>query len=143
MHAALILLGFWALAFVTLCLALLLLNIYSDLIGYDFMLHNLGKEALVAGICSLIEAASVWVVITYFPGATRGLIVPALLIFVIYMLAHLEDWNRFDPGLVLMFQFVIGAIAVSLFGGHFGAALIITVVFAGALAVIGSIARGL
>jgi len=143
MHAALILLGFWAFAFVSLCLALLLLNIYSDLIGYDFMLHGIGKEAALAGICSLIEAASVWVVVTYFPGAARALIVPAMLIFVIYMLTHLEDWNRFDPGLVLMFQFVIAGIAVTLFGGHFGAALIIVVVFAGALAVIGSIAKGL
>lgn len=143
MHAALVLLGFWAFAFVSLCLALLLLNIYSDLIGYDFTLHSLGKELFLAGICSLIEAASVWVVITFLPGAARALIVPGLLIFVIYMLAHLEDWNRFDPGLVLMFQFVIGAIAVSLFGGNFGAALVIAVVFAGALAVIGSIAKGL
>ena len=123
MHAALILLGFWALAFVTLCLALLLLNIYSQFIGYDFTLHSAGKEALVAGICSLI--------------------VPALLVFVIYMLAHLEDWNRFDPGLVLLVQFAIAAIAVALLGGNFGAALIIAVVLAGALAVIGSIAKGL
>lgn len=142
MHAPLILLGFWAFAFVTLCLALVLLHLYSDLIGYDFMLHSLGKEAFLVEICSLIEAASVWVVITYLPGATRALIVPAMLIFVICMRAHLEDWNRFDPGLVRMFQFIIGAIVVSLFGGHFGAALIIAVVFAGALAVIGSIAKG-
>lgn len=69
MHAALVLLGFWAIAFVSLCLALLLLNIYSDLIDYDFTLHSIGKELFLAGICSLIEAASVWVIITYIPGA--------------------------------------------------------------------------
>ena len=142
MHPAFILLGFWALAFVTLCLALLLLNIYSNLIDYDFTLHGLRKEAILAGVCSLIEAASVWVVVTYLPGATRALILPVLLIYVIYMLAHLEDWNRFDPGLALLFQFIIVVIVVSLFGGHFGAAAIVTVVFVGALAVIGSFAKG-
>jgi len=143
MHPVFILLGLWAFAFVSLCLALLLLNICSNLIDYDFTLNGLRKEAILAGICSLIEAVSVWIVATYIPAATRALILPALLIFVIYMLAHLEDWNRFDPGLVLLFQFVIGAIAVSLFGGHIGAAVIITVVFAGVLAVIAGIARGL
>lgn len=143
MHPIFMLVGFWALAFISLCLALLLLNIYANLIDYDFMLHNLGKEAILAGVCSLIEAVSIWAVATYLPGAARALIVPALVVFVIYLLAHLEDWNKSDPGLVLIFQFVIGLVALCLFGGHFGAAVIIAIVFAGALAVIGGIAKTL
>lgn len=143
MHPVFMLVGFWALAFISLCLALLLLNIYANLIDYDFMLHNLGKEAILAGVCSLIEAVSIWAVATYLPGAARALIVPALVVFVIYLLAHLEDWNKSDPGLVLIFQFVIGLVALCLFGGHFGAAVIIAIVFAGALAVIGGIAKAL
>jgi hypothetical protein len=143
MHPVFMLVGFWALAFISLCLALLLLNIYANLIDYDFMLHNLGKEAILAGVCSLIEAVSIWAVATYLPGAARALIVPALVVFVIYLLAHLEDWNKSDPGLVLIFQFVIGLVALCLFGGHFGAAVIIAIVFAGALAVIGGIAKTL
>lgn len=143
MHPAFILVAFWVLAFVSLCLALLLLNIYSNLIDYDFMLHSLGKEAIIAGICSLIEAVSIWVVATYLPGAGRALFLPAMVVFVIYLVAHLEDWNKYDPGLVLIFQLVIGLVAVCLFSGHFGAAVIIAVVFAGALAVIGGIAKAL
>lgn len=143
MHPAFILVGFWALAFISLCLALLLMNIYANLIDYDFMLHSLGKEAILAGICSLIEAASIWAVATYLPGAARALIVPAMVVFVIYLLAHFEDWNKYDPGLVLLFQLVIGLVAMCLFGGHLGAAVIIVIVFAGALAVIGAIAKAL
>jgi len=143
MHPAFILAGYWALAFISLCLALLLLNLYSNLIDYDFMLHSLGKEVILAGVCSLIEAVSIWAVLTYLPAATRALIVPAMVVFVIYLLAHFEDWNKYDPGLVLLFQFVIGMVAMCLFGGHFGAAVIIVIVFAGALAVIGGIAKAL
>ena len=143
MHPALILLGLWIFAFVSLCLALLLLNLYSNLIDYDFTLHGLRKEAILASICSLIEAASVWIVVTYLPGATRALILPALMVFVIYMLAHLEDWNRFDPGLVLIFQFVIAGAVLAMFAGYFGAAAIIVTVFAGVLTVIASITKGL
>lgn len=143
MHPAVILVGFWALAFISLCLAVVLLNIYATLIDYDFMLHSLGKEAILAGVCSLIEAVSIWAVQTYLPTASRALIVPAMVVFMIYLLAHFEDWNKYDPGLVLLFQFVIGLVAMCLFGGHFGAALIITMVFAGALAVIGGIAKAL
>lgn len=75
-HATLLLLGLWLFAFVSLCLALLLLNIYSDLIGYDFALYGLRKELILAAICSLIEAVSVWAVKTYVPGAARALLAP-------------------------------------------------------------------
>lgn len=143
MHPAIILMGIWVLAFISLCLALLLLNIYSNLIDYDFTLHSLGKEAILAGICSLIEAGSVWAVATYLPAAARALIVPVMVVFVIYLLAHFEDWNKYDPGLVLIFQLVIGLVAMCLFGGHFGTALIIVIVFAGGLAVVGGIAKTL
>lgn len=143
MHPALILLALWFLAFLSLCLALLLLNLYSNLIDYDFMLHSLGKEALLAGICSLIEAVSIWAVATYLPGAARALILPAMVVFMIYLIAHFEDWNKHDPGLVLIFQLMIGVVAMCLFGGHFGAAVIVAIAFAGALAVIGAIAKAL
>lgn len=143
MHATLVLLGFWAFAFVTLCLALVALNIYSNVIDYGFTLNSVGKEAALAAVCALIEAASVWVVVTYLPAATRSLFIPFILIALIYTLAHLEDWNRFDGVIVLAFQLTIGGFFACLFSGNFGAALVIAAVFAGALAVIGSIAKGL
>ena len=143
MHAALVLLGFWVFAFVTLCLALVALNIYSDLIDYGFTLNSVGKEVTLAAICSLIEAASVWAVVTYVPAAARALFIPILVIALLYTLAHLEDWNRFDGLIVVVFQIAIGGFLACLFTGNFGAALIIAMVFVGALAAIGSIAKGL
>ena len=143
MHATLVLLGFWAFAFVTLCLALVALNIYSNMIDYGLTLNSAGKEAALAAVCALIEAASVWLVVTYLPAATRALFISFMLIALIYTLAHLEDWNRFDGVIALAFQFAIGGFLVCLFSGNFGAALVIAAVFAGALAIIGSIVKGL
>lgn len=143
MHATLVLLGFWAFAFVTLCLALAALNIYSNVIDYGFTLNSAGKEAALAAVCALIEAASVWVVVTHLPAATRALFIPFMLISLIYTLAHLEDWNRFDGVIVLAFQLAIGGFLVCLFSGLFGAALVIAAAFAGVLVVVASIAKGL
>lgn len=143
MHACLLLAGFWAFAFVTLCAGLVLLNMYSDLIGYDFALNGIRKELILAAVCSLIEGASAWAVASYAPGATRALLIPVLLVGLIYMVAHLEDWNRFDAGFVLVFQFALGGIGGALLSGYFGAALVIMFLFAGALALVGSIAKGL
>jgi hypothetical protein len=143
MHATLVLLGFWAFAFVTLCLALVALNIYSNVIDYGFTLNSAGREAALAAVWALIEAASVWGVVTSLPAAARALFIPFMLIALIYTLAHLEDWNRFDGVIVLAFQFAIGGFLVCLFSGNFGAALLIAAVFVGVLAVIGSIAKGL
>jgi hypothetical protein len=91
----------------------------------------------------LIEAASVWAITAYLPAATRALFVPFLLIALLYTLAHLEDWQRFDGVIVLLFQLAIGGCLACLFTGNFGTALVIAFVFAGVLAVIGSIAKGL
>ena len=143
MHATLVLLGFWAIAFVTLCLALLALNIYSNAIDYGLTLNSAGKEAALAAVCALIEAASVWGVATYVPTATRALFIPFMLIALIYTLAHLEDWNRFDGVIVLVFQLAIGGFLVCLFTGNIGAALLIAAVFAGVLVIFGSFAKGL
>lgn len=59
------------------------------------------------------------------------------------MVTHLEDWNRFDAGFVLIFQFAIGGIVGAVLTGNFGAALILAFVFGGGLAVVASIAKGL
>ena len=143
MHPLVLLAGFWLFAFVTLSAALVALNIYSDWIGYDFTLHGLRKELILAAVCSLIEAASVWVVVRYIPAATRALFVPVLVVGLIYLVTHLEDWNRYDAGIVLVFQFTLGGIIAALLSGHFGTAMVIATVFAGVLAAVASIAKGL
>ena len=80
MHFALLLIIFWALAFVTLAAALLLLNIYSNVIGNDIVFRNLRQEATIAAIAFLIEAASVWVILSFVPLAVRALSIPALIL---------------------------------------------------------------
>jgi hypothetical protein len=69
MHAAIQFLGFWALAFLTLGTALVLLNIFDGFIGNDLTLQSVREKAVVAGIASLVEGGSVWLVATFVPGA--------------------------------------------------------------------------
>jgi hypothetical protein len=143
MHVALQLLLFWGLAFVTLCMALTLLNIFYGLIGNDLTLRSLGQEAAIAGIASLVEGAGVWLVASFVPTAARALFVPALIVAFIYKVSHLVDWSRYDVALFLAFQTVIVCLGLSLFFGHFQVAIIIMAVFGGILALIASIAKSL
>jgi len=133
----------WCCAFVSLSVSLVLLNIYYSIIGNDLTLRSLGQEALIAGIASLIEGAAAWVVFSFIPSATRAMFVPALIVAIIYKVAHLEDWSRYDLMLLLLFQLVIGCCGGCVFFGHFQPAIIILAVFAGFLAILGSIVRNL
>lgn len=141
MRSAIQLIGFCALAFVTLSLALVLLNVYYGLIGNDLSLRSVGQEAAIAGIASLVEGLSVWLVVSFMPTASRALLIPALIVAIIYKLGHLEDWSRYDILLFLMFQMVIGCSGAFLFFGHFQTAIVIIAVFGAFLAVLGSIVR--
>jgi hypothetical protein len=129
MHAAIVLAVFWALAFATLCAAVYLLALFDGLIENDLELHSLGKEAAIAGMASFIEAVSIWLILLFVPGALRAMIFPALIVALIYKVAHLEDWSRYDILLLLIFQVVIGCLGASLVTGHFGTAILVAVVF--------------
>jgi hypothetical protein len=131
----------WGLAFISLTAALVLLNLYNSIIGNDLSLRTLGQEALIAGIASLIEGASAWLVISVLPAAGRAMAVPAIIVAILYKFTHLEDWNRYDIGLLLLFQVVITGSIGLLFLGRFEAALVVLMVFAGFLAIIGSFVR--
>jgi hypothetical protein len=141
-QSALHILIFWALAFVTLGMALLLLNIFFALIEDDLTLQSLGKEALIAAVASLIEGASVWVVVTFIPMGARGLFIPALIVVLIYKVTHLEDWSRYEIISLLLFQLVIAAFGASLLSGHFAVAIGILFIFAVCLAVTVVFMRG-
>ena len=143
MHSAMHFLSFWALAFVTLSLALVLLNVYYGLIGNDLALRSLGQEAAIAAIASLIEGTSSWLVVSFVPAAARALLIPALIVAIVYKLGHLEDWSRYDLVLFLMFQFVIVSSGAFFFFGHFQAAIITITAFGGFLAILGSLVRSL
>jgi len=141
MQAAVHLLGFWAVAFVTLGVALVLLNIFYDLIGFDLSLQSFGKECFIAAMASLVEGASVWTILTFVPMAGRALIIPVLIVAILYKICHLEDWGRYEIIMLLMFQFVIGCFAASLLMGHFQIAIVILAVFIGVLAFVVALAK--
>jgi hypothetical protein len=143
MHVAIQLSIFWALAFLSLGAALMLLNIFYGLMDDGLELLSLGKEAAIAAIASLVEAASLWLVVTFVPAGARAMIFPALVVAVIYKVTHFEDWGRFEVLLLLVFQIFVGCLGVSLFFGHFQTAMIILVVFGAVLAVVAGIARSL
>jgi hypothetical protein len=150
MHAAIQLVVFWALAFLSLGLALFLLNIFFAIIGNDLELQTLGKEAIIAGVASLVEALFFWAVICIFaPGQsralvmTRGLIIPILIVAVIYKVTHLLDWGKYDIIALLAFQTVIGSVGACLAIGQYEMAFSIFVFFGIALALVGWFARGM
>jgi hypothetical protein len=142
-QAALYFVGLWALAFVTLCGALVLLNIFDGIIGNDLVLNSVGKEAVMAAIASLIEGGSLWLVITFVPTAARALLIPAVIVALIYKLGHLEDWSRYDVVMLLLFQGVLIAVLMCLFAGQFLAALVILLVLVVALVVLHAFTQGL
>jgi len=143
MHALLHLLIFWALAFASLFLALVLLNIYSQVINSDLELRNVRQESIIAGLASLIEAVSVWLVATYAPGAVRALIIPALIVAFIYKVAHLENWGRFEIFLLLAFQAVIAACGAMLYFRHIQPAFMIVGIFTVFLVIYGFVIKSL
>jgi len=148
MHAAIELAAFWAVAFLTLSAAVILLSIFCGVIESDMELLSLGKEAVVAGIASLIEAVGLWLIVLFIPAMYRGLalramIIPIIMVALIYKMAHLDSWSVLEAGLLLAFQAAIGCLMASLLSGHFQAAIMILVVFGIILAVIAVIAKSL
>jgi hypothetical protein len=148
MHAAIELAAFWAVAFFTLCLAVPLLSIFGDVIESDLELLSLRKEAIIAVIASLIEAFGVWLITLFIDAryhgiALRAMIIPVIIVVLIYKIAHFESWSIFEAGLLLAFQIVIGCFVVALISGHFGAAVMIVVIFGIILAAIAALAKSL
>jgi hypothetical protein len=143
MHAVIQLAEYWAVAFVTLGLAVVLLNIYSGLIGNDLELLTAGKEAAIAAFASLVEATGLWLITSYVPSAMRAMIFPVFVAAVIYKIAHFQDWSRYDVFMLLIFQAAITFIGISLVYGHFQSAIVILAAFAFFLVVIGSFLKDL
>jgi hypothetical protein len=137
----------WALAFLTLCAALVLLNIFFALIENDLALLSVGKETAIAAVAALIEGASVWVVATFLPPngpfIAARLFIPALIVGIIYKAAHLEDWSRYEIFALLLFQLIIAAFGGCLFLGQFTTAFVILFVFAVCVAFTVVFMRGL
>jgi hypothetical protein len=141
MHPAFQLLLFWASAFATLSIAVVLLNIYSDVIDSDMTLNSVRAELVTAVAASLVEAGSVWAVLTFIPSAVRALVVPALVVGLIYKLTHVETWSRYDVLLLMGFQAVLAGSAAALVLGHFLTAFALVAALALCLAIMAAIVR--
>jgi hypothetical protein len=136
-------LGFWALAWVTLAAAIVVLGLYGAWIGNDVEFRSVGQEALIAGVASLIQGSSVWAVLNYLPTAGRALLIPALVVAVLYKVTHLEAWSRYDIILLLVIQMALGSSGAALFSGQWLTALIILAAVGGFLALLGNFVRNL
>ena len=143
MHATVMLLVFWAAAFLTLAFSLAALSIYFGYIGNDLELRSLGAEVAIAAVASLVEAGSVWLVATYVPTAGRALFIPAVIVVVTYKVCHVEDWNWGEAVMLLVFQSIVGLSVGAVLAGHYQVALIVLVVFGLFLALLANIIRGL
>jgi hypothetical protein len=143
MHAVFQILEFWALAFVSLAVTLVLLGIFWNLIEQDLYLQTLSKEIAITGAASLVEAIGLWLLLPLGPTGMRAMIIPGLIVGIIYKIAHLEDWSRYEIICLLMFQLIVVAVGANLFFAHFVTAMGIFLVFAIVLAVIAAFIRGL
>jgi len=119
------------------------LSLYGNWIGNDLVLHSLGREAALAGVASFVEGASLWAVVTLVPRASLAMIFPVLVVGLIYQVGHFQEWSRFDALLLLLFQFVVCFLVMSLYAGHFAAAVIVLGISAGVLALLGFFSKGL
>jgi hypothetical protein len=128
-HVALKILELWVVAFFTLALALMVLNVVWAVIDYDLALHTLGRELFIAAAASLVEGGSVAALMVLMPAnvlptAVRALFIPAIIVGLIYKAAHYEVWSRYEICLLLIFQLLILGFIFLLLAGHFGFALL-------------------
>ena len=95
---------YWALAFVTLSAALVLLNFFCSLIDSDLDMHSVGKEAAVAGVALAVQGADFWLSASLFQGQPfRRLVIPGLIVTIVYWLAHRPEWRGYEVGGIAYF----------------------------------------
>jgi hypothetical protein len=126
LHSPVYTLVFWRGAFLSLGLALIALNAFWEVIDSDSECLSLGKELVLACAASGIEGVAVWALAAFVPAALgRGILVPLIVVWVLYRIAHYESWGSYDPSMLVMLQIVIVLGAVALILGHFQLAFMI------------------
>jgi len=137
---------YWSLAFVTLCTALVALDLFYRFVDSDLALHGWRKEAVIACVASLVQGAGFWFSASLFqdsPFFRPVLVVPMLALALIYWLTHLEDWSGYEIGGIGYFQAALLATGVCLLAGEVQLAVMVVGLFAAGLALIAGIARSL
>jgi hypothetical protein len=135
---------YWALAFVTLSAALVLLNYYCRFIESDLNFHSVGKEAVVVGVASAVQGAGFWFSASLFQGQPfRRMVIPGIIVAIIYWITHLPDWSGYEVGGIAYFQMALLATGLCLLRGEIQLAAMILGLFFIGLMVIAGIAKGL
>jgi len=148
MHIALKVFEFWAIAFITLALSLVILNIVWAAIDYDLALHNLSKELSIAAIAALVEGGSLAAMIllipaNFLPVVVRMLFIPAIIVGLIYKATHYADWSRYQVFLLLIFQLLIIGFGLFLLAGQFAMVFLFLGVLVGMCGLIIGIGKSL
>ncbi len=133
----------WVGSFLTLCLAVASSAVFFRLAEADVTFKSKGKEVAAAAFASFFEATGLLVMIAVLPGATKVLLFPALILYFVYYLTHMSDWNGHEPVVILLFQALIGYCALELFKGEIGTAATALVVFGILMAVFGSVLKNM
>ena len=137
---------YWALAFVTLCIALLALHAFYQLVDSHLSLHHWGKELGIAVTASFFQGGGFWVSAWLFHGeAFRRpvLVIPFAIAGMIYWISHAQDWSGYEVGGIALFQAMFLSTGACVYTSEFKLAAMILGIFAIALAGIASIARKL
>jgi len=137
-------LEYWGLSFVTLGIAVALLNLFYRFVDCDLNLHRFRKEVVIAGIASAVQGAGFWFSASLFHGDPfRRLVIPGAIAGFIYWITHLEDWSGYEIGGIAFFQAGILGTGICVAGGQFKLAATILGVFIIGLGIIASIAKSL
>jgi hypothetical protein len=143
MHLAAQFLVSWALAFVELSAALVLLNHFYYYINQGLALRSPRQEAAIAGVSSLVLGASAWVIASFLGGQVRAMFGAELVVAFIYRVSHFRDWGRYEVILLLVFYSVLGCAGGLLWVGLVRPAMLLLILFGGILAVIAYFIRSL
>ena len=113
----------WVVSFFSLTGALVLLSVFYSAIGFDLELKTVGKEAVLAGVASGVEALGLWVVLFLLHGGGRLMLVPGLIVVVLYRLGHLLEWTGHEIMGLLLFQVILLAVGAAIYYGRVGTAV--------------------
>ena len=135
---------YWALSFATLGIALWLFQLFCRWINSDLELHSARKEAVIAGIASLVQGTGFWVSALLFHGDPfHRMVIPGMIVAIIYKLGHFEEWSGYEVGGFALFQAITLGTGLCIASGQFKLAVLFLAVFGVGLAFVASIAKSL
>ncbi len=131
----------WGLAFLTLCVGLVLLNVYWRLIESDLGLKSVATEIGIAAAASFVQGVEMWFTASLL--GFRRVVISGICVVIIYWATHYKEWSGYEVGGILLFQMVVWGLGLLLVAGMFKVAFMVLVVFVLCLALVASIARSL